>query len=119
MPKDTVGVIAVKNTPELLADWDKSSYAKFMQDDEAKRWMAPMRKEGEAPWDKFFKEHYGSGMYDTLKDYPGALVSFLVISDALRTSKKTRPMSRSARSRARRRRSRRTSSPRSSRKKKE
>lgn len=80
MPKDTVGVIAIKNTPELLADWEKSSYAKFMQDDEAKRWMAPMRKEGVAPWDKFFKDTYGSGMYDTLKDYPGALVSFLVLS---------------------------------------
>jgi len=81
MPKDTAGVIAVKNTPELLADWDKSSYAKFMEDDEAKRWMAPMRKDGDAPWDVYFKEHYGSGMYDTLKDYPGAVVSFLVLDD--------------------------------------
>ncbi|OYW30327.1 MAG: hypothetical protein B7Z47_03675 [Chthoniobacter sp. 12-60-6] len=81
MPKNTVGVIAIKNTPELLADWEKSSYAKFMQDDEAKRWMTPMRKDGEAPWDKFFKETYGHGMYDTLKDYPGALVSYLVVDD--------------------------------------
>jgi len=81
MPKDTVGVIAIKNTPELLADWDKSSYAKFMQDDEAKRWMSPMRKDGDAPWDKFFKDIYGSGMYDTLKDYLGALVSYLVLGD--------------------------------------
>ena len=81
MPKNTVGVIAIKNTPELLADWEKSSYAKFMQDDEAKRWMAPMRKDGIAPWDKFFKDTYGASMYDTLKDYPGTLVSYLVISD--------------------------------------
>ena len=81
MPKDTVGVIAVKNAPELLADWDKSSYAKFMQDDEAKRWMAPMRKDGDAPWDKFFKDTYGRSMYDTLKDYPGALVNYLVVGD--------------------------------------
>ena len=81
MPKDTVGVIAIRNTPELLADWEKSSYAKFMQDDEAKRWMAPMRKDGDNPWDKFFKDTYGSGMYDTLKEYPGALVSFLVLAD--------------------------------------
>ena len=81
MPKDTVGVIAIRNTPELLADWEKSSYAKFMQDDEAKRWMAPMRKDGDNPWDKFFKDIYGTGMYDTLKEYPGALVSFLVLAD--------------------------------------
>jgi hypothetical protein len=81
MPKNTVGVIAIKNTPELLADWEKSSYAKFLQDDEAKRWMAPMRKDDDAPWDAFFKKTYGSGMYDTLKEYPGALASFLVIDN--------------------------------------
>lgn len=81
MPKDTVGVIAIKNTPELMADWEKSSYAKFMEDDEAKRWMAPMRKDGEAPWDKFFQDTYGHSMHDTLKDYPGAVVSFLVVKD--------------------------------------
>jgi hypothetical protein len=89
MPKDTVGVIAIKNTPELLADWEKSSYAKFMQDDEAKRWMAPMRsKDGDAPWDTFFKGTYGSSMYDTLKEYPGAAVKFIVISDIAQFDKK-------------------------------
>ncbi len=81
MPKDTVGVIAVKNTPELLADWDQSHLAKFMQDAEVQRWTAPLRKDGDAPWDKFFKDHYGTGMHDTLKDYPGALVSFLVLNE--------------------------------------
>ncbi len=87
MPKDTVGVIAIKNTPELLADWDKSSYAKFMQDDEARRWMAPMRKEGDTPWDKFFKATYGGTMYDTFKDYPGAVASYLVIKDVAQFEK--------------------------------
>lgn len=81
MPKDTAAIIAVKNTQEVLADWDQSTFAKFMQDEAVQRWMAPMRKEGDAPWDKFFKENYGSGMYETLKDYPGALVSFLVLDD--------------------------------------
>ena len=81
MPKGTTAVIAVKNTPELLADWDKSTFAKYMQDESVQRWTAPMRQEGDAPWDKFFKEHYGTGMYDTLKDYPGGLVSFLVLND--------------------------------------
>jgi hypothetical protein len=81
MPKNTAAVIAVKNTQELLADWDASTFAKFMQDESVQRWTAPMRKEGDTPWDKFFKDHYGSGMYDTLKDYPGALVSFLVLDN--------------------------------------
>jgi|UniRef100_UPI003783F0D5 hypothetical protein len=81
MPKGTTVVVAVKNTQELLADWDKSTFSKFMQDEAVQRWTAPMRQEGVAPWDKFFKEHYGTGMHDTLKDYPGALLNFLVIND--------------------------------------
>ena len=81
MPKGTAAVISVKNTPELLADWDESAFAAFMQDEAVQRWTAPMRQNGEAPWDKFFKEHYGSSMHDVLKDYPGALVSFLVLND--------------------------------------
>lgn len=87
MPKNTVGVIAIKNAPELLADWEKSGHAKFMQSDEAKRWMAPMYTDGEAPWDKFFKETYGSSMHDTLKDYPGAMVRYVVISDMAEAGK--------------------------------
>jgi len=81
MPKDTAVVIGVRNMPKLLADWDQSAFAKFMEDESVQRWTAPMRKEGVAPWDKFFKEHYGTGMYDTLKDYPGAVISFLVLQD--------------------------------------
>ncbi|MGV3662600.1 MAG: hypothetical protein ACO1TE_20615 [Prosthecobacter sp.] len=81
MPKETVAVIAVKNNPELLADWDQSPFAKFTQDEAVQRWMAPMKKDGMTPWDKFFKDHYGQGMHDTLKDYPGAQVSFLVLED--------------------------------------
>lgn len=79
MPKETVLVVAVKNTPELLADWDKAAFSKFMQDEAVQRWMAPMRQAGDMPWDKFFKENNGAGMYDTLKEYPGAVVNFLVL----------------------------------------
>lgn len=72
LPKNTVGVIAIKNTPELLADWDKSSFTKLLQDEEFKKWTAPMMKDGEAPWDKTIKEDTGEGLYDSLKRYPGA-----------------------------------------------
>lgn len=81
MPKDTVGILSVKSAPELLADWDKSTFSKFMQDEAVQRWTAPMRKEGDAPWDKFFKEQYGTGMYDSLKEYPGAVAVFFVLDD--------------------------------------
>lgn len=77
LPKNTIGVIAIKNTPELLADWDKSSFAKLMADEEFKKWTAPMIKDGEAPWDKAFKETHGEGFYDTLKHYPGASMAIL------------------------------------------
>lgn len=80
-PKDTVGVLAFKNMPELLADWDKSSFGKFMQDEEAKRWLEPMKEDGEMPWDKHFKEIYGTSLYETLKDERGSAVGFFVLSD--------------------------------------
>jgi hypothetical protein len=78
MPKDTVGIIAFKNMPELLADWDKSSFGKFMQDEETKRWLEPMKEEGELPWDKYFKGVYGTGLYDTMKQEVGPVVLFVV-----------------------------------------
>lgn len=75
LPKNTVGVIAIKNTPELLADWEKSSFAKLSADPDFLKWTAPMRKEGDAPWDKFFKETTGEGLYDNLKRFPGASIA--------------------------------------------
>lgn len=87
MPKDTVGVLAFKSMPELLADWDKSSFGKFMQDEETKRWLEPMKEDGETPWDKYFKGVYGTGLYDTLKDETGPAVAFFVASDAAEMEK--------------------------------
>ncbi len=78
LPKNTVGVIAIKDVPELLADWDASSFAKMMQDEEFKKWTAPMMKDGETPWDKTFKENSGEGLYDTLKHYPGASMAIFL-----------------------------------------
>lgn len=78
LPKNTVGVIAIKDTPELLADWDKSSFSKLMADEDFKKWTAPMMKDGETPWDKTFKENNGEGLYDTLKRYPGASMAVFI-----------------------------------------
>lgn len=87
MPKDTVGVLAFKSMPELLADWDKSSFGKFMQDEETKRWLEPMKEDGETPWDKYFKGVYGTGLYDTLKDETGPAVAFFVAGEAAEMEK--------------------------------
>ena len=78
MPKDTIGVMAFKNMPELLSDWDKSAFGRFMQDEEVKRWLEPMKDQGEMPWDKYFREIYGTGLHDTLKHETGPAVAFFV-----------------------------------------
>jgi len=78
LPKNTVGVIVIKNAPELMADWDKSSFAKLMEDEEFKKWTAPMMKDGEAPWDKAVKEESGEGLRDNLKRYPGAMMAIFI-----------------------------------------
>jgi hypothetical protein len=81
-PKDTVLAIALKDTPELLADWDNSAFGKFMQDEEAKRWLEPMKEDGVMPWDKYFNDIYGTGLYDTLKEGRGTTMAFLIAKDA-------------------------------------
>jgi hypothetical protein len=78
LPKNTVGVIAIKDVPELIADWDKSSFAKLMEDEEFKKWTAPMMKDGEAPWDKASKENGGEGLRDALSRYPGASMAIFM-----------------------------------------
>jgi hypothetical protein len=81
-PKDTFVIIALKDTPELLTDWDKSAFGQFMQDEEAKRWLEPMKEDGEMPWDKYFKDIYGTGLHDTLKEGRGSTVAFVTAKDA-------------------------------------
>src|SRR5690606_3335936 len=72
LPANSLGVIAVKNTPELVDDWNGGSFGRLLEDEEFKRWTAPMMKDGDAPWNAFFKETTGEGLADTLKRYPGA-----------------------------------------------
>lgn len=77
LPKNTVGLIAVKSAPELVADWEKSGFAKMMKDEEFLKWTAPAREDGEYGLDKKFKEETGEGMADFLKRIQGSvLVAF-------------------------------------------
>lgn len=91
MPKDTVGILAFKSMPELLADWDKSAMGRFMQDEETQRWLEPMKEDGMLPWDKYFTDIYGTGLYETLKDERGAAVGFFVLGDAKDMESKSGP----------------------------
>jgi hypothetical protein len=91
MPKDTVGVLAFKSMPELLADWDKSAMGRFMQDEETLRWLEPMKEDGMMPWDKHFTDIYGTGLYDTLKIERGAAVGFFVLGDPKEMESKDGP----------------------------
>lgn len=74
LPKNTLGVISIKDTPELLADWEKGGFAKMMEDPEFKKWVAPGMKDGEFPIEKGFKEDVGESMGDFLKRLQGSIM---------------------------------------------
>lgn len=77
LPKNTLGFLAIKSAPELMADWEKSGYGKMMADEEFKKWTAPMYENGEAVWDKELKESTGEGLEANLKRIQGsALMAF-------------------------------------------
>lgn len=80
LPQDTIGIIAVKSSPEMMADWDKSGLGLMMEDEEFQRWAAPMMKDGDAPWDAFFKEHSGESLRENLTRYPGASLAAFIAS---------------------------------------
>jgi hypothetical protein len=77
LPKNTVGLIAIKSAPELLADWEKGGLGKMMKDEEFLKWTAPSRVDGQYALDKQFKEETGESMEDFLKRIQGSvLVTF-------------------------------------------
>lgn len=82
LPQKTIGVISIKNTPELVADWDGSSIGRFLEDPEVLKWIAPLFEEGEAPWDKMMKETSGVGLREELSIYPGASMAAFLMRDA-------------------------------------
>jgi hypothetical protein len=79
LPESAVVVVSIKDTPELVKDWDTSGAGRFMDDEAVKRWMAPMYKDGEAAWDKFFKEGTGESLRDALALYSGAAVAGFIL----------------------------------------
>lgn len=74
LPRNTLGFIAIKSAPELMSDWEKSGYGKLIADEEFKKWTAPMRKDGEAIWDKELKESTGEGLEANLKRIQGSVL---------------------------------------------
>jgi hypothetical protein len=78
LPEKTIAVLSIKNTPELVADWDGSSLGRFLEDPAVLKWLAPLYEEGEAPWDRMVKEVSGSGLREQLSFFPGAsMTAFL------------------------------------------
>lgn len=74
LPKNTLGYIAIKSAPELLADWEKSGYGRMLADEQVKKWIAPMYKDGEPAWDKTLKEGTGEGLEANLKRIQGSVL---------------------------------------------
>lgn len=74
LPKNTLGFLAIKSAPELMADWEKSGYGKMLADEEFKKWTAPMYQNGEPIWDKTLKEGTGDGLEANLKRIQGSVL---------------------------------------------
>lgn len=81
LPEKTVAVLSIKNTPELVADWDGSSIGRFIVDPDVAKWMAPMYEDGQAPWDKVMQETAGTNFREQISTYPGASLTAFLMSD--------------------------------------
>lgn len=80
LPESASIVISIRDTQEFFEDWDASGLGRFLHDEAVKRWMAPLHVDGEAAWDKSFKEMTGSTFAENMAVYSGGTVAGVVIS---------------------------------------
>lgn len=78
LPQETIAIISLKDVPELVKDWDGSSFGRFMEDPAVKKWMAPMFQDGEAPWDVWSLENSGLKLREDFANYPGASMAAIL-----------------------------------------
>ncbi|OAI56440.1 hypothetical protein AYO49_04305 [Verrucomicrobiaceae bacterium SCGC AG-212-N21] len=81
LPESACIVISIRNSPELLKDWDESGLGRFLKDEAVKRWMAPLYKDGVPVWDQSFIDMSGSTFADNLAIYPGGTIAAILIDD--------------------------------------
>lgn len=81
LPESATIIVGIKDTPELVKDWDSSGAGRFMEDEAVKRWMAPLYKDGQSAWDKSFSEFTGTHLREALNMYPGASLGAIVVED--------------------------------------
>lgn len=79
LPESASIVISIRDTGEFFKDWDASGLGRFLHDEAVKRWMAPLHVDGEAAWDKSFKEMTGSTFAENMAVYSGGTVAGIVI----------------------------------------
>jgi hypothetical protein len=75
LPATSTVVVVIKNNPELIKDWDASGIGRFLEDADAKKWMAPLYdSDGELKWTKEMRESEGSSFREGIIINPGATV---------------------------------------------
>lgn len=75
LPASSTLILCIKNNPELVKDWDASGIGRFIEDPEAKKWMAPMYdKDGESKWNVAMKEDSGMTFREAISVNAGATV---------------------------------------------
>lgn len=81
LPEGACIFFCIKDTPELVKDWDASGVGRFIQDEAVKRWMAPLYEDGVPAWDRSIQEQSGTTLREGLEIYGGSVVVSAVISD--------------------------------------
>lgn len=81
LPKNTIGYLAIKNAPQLVADWERSGYGRLLADEAVKQWMAPAYKDGEPAWDTALKKETGEGLQANLQRVTGSAM-FVIAADS-------------------------------------
>ncbi len=81
LPEGACIILGIKDTPELVKDWDASGFGRFMEDEAVKKWMAPLYKDGKSAWDRSILKQSGVTLREGLEMYGGATVVALVVED--------------------------------------
>lgn len=73
-PKNAMIIVSVEDTTKVVARWEEGPFGKLFQDEEVKRYLAPMQKEGkDAPWDEAAIEATSHTFRENIEIFKGAL----------------------------------------------
>jgi hypothetical protein len=79
LPEGVVASVTIKDMPELLKDWKSSGFARFLDDEAVKKWMAPLYEDGLPKWEREFKKEVGKDFSEMASVITGSFVAGFVV----------------------------------------